>query len=1358
MRRLSTPRAVLLTALLTALCAALCAPSAQAAERAQDLIRALPIRTDSPVSAPQIDGCLRGWDLSAAEPFRATADTADRWSGKIAMAWDRNALYLALRVSLPGRSLRNPNGPFGAYRRGDSATLALIADPAFAWPVDPSDPDLLRSDRVARIAMWRDTRNGADHLRIVYGLRMDQGSALDPAGARLAVRPERGGYVLEARIPWSLLHAQPVQGTEAVENGCPFRPGQRMTASLEVRWAEGAVARAYALYRRPPGPEAMSRPELWGQAEIAGAGEPAPNRAGGSVSGQPATAEQPKPDRAGAPIRIHLPAPGRLSVNILGRDGSVIRELMGGASRPAGTTTLIWDGRDQWGAPMPPGQYRWGAYLSHGIRAELIGRFGGSPVPAASEELEEAPPGGSPGPPIGAAADGDAEYLLWMTATKGCALLKRDAQGRMLWCTDPVPERRAVYTAVACGGRYVFVAEGISSPRLIRLDASTGEPAPFSIQEPSAPISATPAVEVDPGSMPTERQPETCGLACAGGEVYASVFGRDRIRVFDAASGSLRRELSCPGPRGLAADGQGDLYAVSYRDGRPGEVLRFRAGSGDGERVVTQNLSAPWGIAVEPTGAIWVSDEGGSQQLKRFDAAGKLLATVGAPRGRAWAGALDPNSLLLPAGLAANGAWLIAAEAAPPGIFRRLPADGSAGPPASPQLLFGPAGELGSPFPDPVDPQRVYYSAGTEGFARSTLPAAGAAGPGSQASSSESDPIPPDAAWDLLRGGFPDAGRLYAGGAAPIMQIGPGERTYLFGDANPHPIYLVDRDRIVPVGYARVENEPSPRIVLWQDANGDHAAQAGEISVLNRASGAPLPALAELTGSAFMDSNGDLYFATQANSIVRLPVKSVDAAGAIHWDLRRAGLLGSRILPRAGNSLPAGRRSGIVGMRTDSRGSLYACIDATVPYARRDATDAMLNGIGHTGEMNAVKIVRLRPDGRLLWIAGRKATGDPLGPDGDAPVASSGPDGGEPGGDAGARRPGAAPGFTYNFRTIAGLVGDEYVAAASDWGPIVFYTADGFYAGAVMDDPERRGAGDYAFGPDTPGARVQYYPDRDEVRAYEGDRAYRIVGFENGRVAGERRLYGSVQLTGSFAPLPGAWSEPSEPEPLRIVPLRDPILDPVNWRFAPVADISNGVKTVATVQLGYDSRRLYARVHVLEGALPAAGAAPPGLRAGVVLDFGPPGVRDAPAPGDVRFEICSGARGPELLAVKPYTGGKLRPGRVLHGPEGDLPVDFSGTSPHSTVGLFSDGRAGYVAEFAVPRDFLGFPISVDVPILANVRILSEGAGNGLERIDLFPPRHSEQEGGNRALMLHPSEWGVAEVFGSRISESQDRAK
>ncbi len=182
------------------------------------------------------------------------------------------------------------------------------------------------------------------------------------------------------------------------------------------------------------------------------------------------------------------------------------------------------------------------------------------------------------------------------------------------------------------------------------------------------------------------------------------------------------------------------------------------------------------------------------------------------------------------------------------------------------------------------------------------------------------------------------------------------------------------------------------------------------------------------------------------NKILKVPSAGFLRNGAISWDAGKAAYVADPVLASV-KSMYCAYRDGIMGVRVDSQGNLYTCFNTHAPYATPELTKAMFAGLGHTTESNAVKFAKFAPDGHVLWMAGRKATAA------------------------------AKPGEMYHFWVMGGLVGDRYIAGCSESGQMYFYTADGFYVDALMENMGLSPLpGPYTFGGETFGGRVQDYP------------------------------------------------------------------------------------------------------------------------------------------------------------------------------------------------------------------------------------------------------------------------------------------
>jgi len=138
------------------------------------------------------------------------------------------------------------------------------------------------------------------------------------------------------------------------------------------------------------------------------------------------------------------------------------------------------------------------------------------------------------------------------------------------------------------------------------------------------------------------------GLAVHDGLLVISQTALDQIIFIDAKQGKMLATAPLPSPRGLAFDSEGRLLALSGKS-----LLRFTLGGAPATLPAPETLAHfedPWGITVDAAGKIYVSDQGGSNQVKIFSPQGTPVATIGKP-GAPKAGPYDPLHMNNPAGL-----------------------------------------------------------------------------------------------------------------------------------------------------------------------------------------------------------------------------------------------------------------------------------------------------------------------------------------------------------------------------------------------------------------------------------------------------------------------------------------------------------------------------------------------------------------------------------------------------------------------------------------------------------------------------------------------------------------------------------
>ena len=1041
----------------------------------------------------------------------------------------------------------------------------------------------------------------------------------------------------------------------------------------------------------------------------------------------------------GVPFTVNVPADGlTVSVNILGPGGEVLRELIGGEAYPKGPLTIRWDGRDAWGHALAPGAYAWGAYFHRPLKIAFAGSVGTSGNPTYPTLDGKGGWGGDHSDPLGCAADASGSYFLWPQAEQGRAVVKVDGAGQVVWRKTPfVGGGAGPFFALAADGRRVYLAIGDRKVRLVRLEARTGQLLTWGAGGPTElPLIDGALARVPASALPLETRgaseadatlsshPNAMGLAVHEGRVYVSSYAAGRILVVNADSGQVEREIPCPGPRGLAVDASGALFAVSYVPAQSAQVVRFTGTNGAAMPVVTQGLEVPFAVAVDADGRLYVSDLGQAQQIKVFDRSGKAVKAFGKAGGRPWQGRYDAEAFLRPAGIAIDaGGGLLVAESSPPKVISRLRcSDGQVE-----RRWSGPGAYWNSTWPMPEDPREVFYTL-VGGVGRAAIAPEGKTGL-------------PDAYWAPDRAGYPEVRPLDAAIPQPETVRAANGELYLVHDAADHAILVMTNDVLRPVATWRVvtaektrfpENKLGrPYLQVWIDGNGDGRPQPGEEAQLtNLADGQPLPQVAEQTASLHMETNGDLYFTTQDNSILKVPAADFAGKGLMRWNLAGATLAVPVVLPGQ-TRMFTGWRYGLLGVRLAANHDLYTVFNTDVAgkggaydYTSPAPATRLRNGLAHTARFNVVKFAKFDAAGHLVWMAGRKATA------------------------------GAKPGEIYHAWNLAGLVGDRYIAAGSEWGTIAFYTYDGFFVDSQMNNPGLAPPpGPYTFSGETSGARVQEFSSRGEVWAYCSGMAYQVLGFKNGRIEGEQRAGGTVQLDKIYDTPEDAGSAPAAP--LQLVRLAGrPLEDAGAWRDVPRSQVRRDGAVLATAQLGYDESQLYVRIHVADatplqnGADVAELAFKGGDTAGIVLGAAE---HSQPGAGDVRLMAASIGGRPRLIAMKSVTGGMKKPFDYVTG--STVHFEFVGDVPDGRVQLDPDSDArGYTATFAMPRAFLELNWTAGAVLWGDVEIRLSGAGSrglqAMERHYLFTPARPDTtmvDDVPTEARLYPQFWGRVDV-------------
>jgi hypothetical protein len=208
----------------------------------------------------------------------------------------------------------------------------------------------------------------------------------------------------------------------------------------------------------------------------------------------------------------------------------------------------------------------------------------------------------------------------------------------------------AVYVGAAALGNKKYGVDGKIEIRLTKLsNLLSGGDKPVLKQE----ILLDPPPPTPPGAPKGPDASEYLGgIAARNGILVVCETVPNKLVFIDAKAGEIQGEASLPDPRAVAFDGQGRLLVLSGQN-----LLRYPAGATapnlPAPETLVTGLEDPRGITVDSAGKIYVADQGNSQQVKTYTPDGKPSLVYGKP-GAPMAGPYDPLHLNKPKGIAVD--------------------------------------------------------------------------------------------------------------------------------------------------------------------------------------------------------------------------------------------------------------------------------------------------------------------------------------------------------------------------------------------------------------------------------------------------------------------------------------------------------------------------------------------------------------------------------------------------------------------------------------------------------------------------------------------------------------------------------
>ncbi|HEY3328985.1 MAG TPA: FlgD immunoglobulin-like domain containing protein [Capsulimonadaceae bacterium] len=329
-----------------------------------------------------------------------------------------------------------------------------------------------------------------------------------------------------------------------------------------------------------------------------------------------------------AQVEFDLPEEAKVSINIYDSDGRLVRDLVHGETKSAGSNTVLWDGRDNAGRRLPRGEYTWKLLGTKGLRATYLTSLGTNP----NMPWESWP--GNYGGIYAVACDGQSLYF-GSCGQSTIMLVKQSMTGKRQWAVPSSYQEAQGPIALGRSNDKLFMLQ--PNGMVYRIDADTADyvgrfNAAWVERDTLIPSALTgrkavvkpppPRPALSPSAMPMD-------LASNDDYVIVSYYGYDAIRWFQPSTGRLVDEAVVAKPLGVAIDKQDRVLVIT------GGTVTALGKSDKKAKVIIDGVPDAYRLAINAaTGDILVAMQGATQQVSRYTADGKLIRTFGRYGGR----------------------------------------------------------------------------------------------------------------------------------------------------------------------------------------------------------------------------------------------------------------------------------------------------------------------------------------------------------------------------------------------------------------------------------------------------------------------------------------------------------------------------------------------------------------------------------------------------------------------------------------------------------------------------------------------------------------------------------------------------
>lgn len=602
-----------------------------------------------------IDGKDNDWDLSAGIWSYNDPTLVNKYSVWTHLMWDDKGVYLLSRY--------HDLSPMKNATRGKDFMQSWKAD-AFQGRVifDDRTPD----EHQMHVNLFYSSSENQPYMIVKHGGfkakepydatgpdRPDQqekyGTTMEAAGGKIAFQPwaDGKGYNMEAFWPWSYLRT----------SGKPLKPGEEFVFGVETMWGNGDGTNMVHRLADNLKNDQVNRifffraREGWGRAIVKDKGKSDVTENQEKL--QAARLKQfVNYDTEGPiPIDYTLDSDRDVTIAIDNKDGVRVRSLFGQFPRHKGKVTDFWDGLDDSGKPVPPGEYTVTVVDHEPLRLKLFNSLYNAATPPWPTDTGRKIWGSNHGHPMTAATLGKV-ILIGATGTEG-------ASGLMSITPDGLINWNDFYELqdVTLDDQYAYAFSRDSWIKQVvvrRYDLKTGKLVLFEDADKSPNA-------ILPADFETVRDGT---IALSNGKIFVQIKGGKFYRL-EPKTGAVEAEASVDGL--IALDDRGGVLRGLFQDGSIYEL------GPDGAKKTLflriPNLKDPARFAISQDGKrVAVSDKG-TNQVFIYSPDGKLLHTLGmaysAVNGKRPAGKFVETDLIDPNGMdfdADGRLWLAEAE------------------------------------------------------------------------------------------------------------------------------------------------------------------------------------------------------------------------------------------------------------------------------------------------------------------------------------------------------------------------------------------------------------------------------------------------------------------------------------------------------------------------------------------------------------------------------------------------------------------------------------------------------------------------------------------------------------------------